>query len=577
MTIAPPIGPSSSDDTGVPRGSAMRRWKIRRILWIVAGVALITNAFSLAASHLWVFPDSIDYIVLAGGIADHLNFTDELFLVRTPGYPLLLAVMFWIFGTASPAAILVFQHAAAIATAVLAAATAWHLTSCRGVTMLTGLLCACSLQILAYANVALTETFFGLTLIICAYALTRYIQRGRRGDIILASVMVGLSYLLKPIALTLAGACLLAVVIRAWNDTRSALVATGWPHDTRSAATPLRRWAVATFLRRGAMGKICATAPALALAAPWMIISSLTHDSLQATRCLDYVLYLRAATFDGLDSDKSEALADIKQTIVRAKAIGAVPDDADYRDRATVMDAYRVVHGAPIAESTAIMGRAARDLMRENVGSLITGTFKYSAWMLLAPDSVYRFQPGGAPGVGGRRNKDAVIFDSGTYAFGPGSWEPELSKYAHHLPLRSDERAATPLWSAIAQTYYQLVEKTRPPLGLGDTMYEPWTALFVIGALISLILPKRYGRSGSRGAWLVIAAVVCLHVLVSAFLSGPQTRYALPIKGLLMLYTSVALWVPLRSVLSLIRRYARADEAVAVHRHERLAVGLTGR
>ena len=482
--------------------------------WVVLIVAGMANLASLLASQLWVYPDSIDYIQLAGGIADRFDLTNELFLVRTPGYPLFLAIVFWMFGASSPSAILVAQHAMAVATAVLTAAIAWRLTSRRSTAALAGSLCACSLQVLAYANLVLTETPYMLTLIAAVYCLVRYHQDEERRWLVAASLLSGVGYLLRPVALYLVAVCAAAALQRAWTMRRA-------PHLAR------RRWGLAVELAS-------ASGPALFVAAPWMVLTMSSHDSLQAARCLDYVLYLRAATFDGLDSTQSAAMTDIHRVVDEAKRTGRLGPNADYRDRATVIRAYQAVRHVGFAESSAVLGRAGRDLMVEHPGSITLNTFKYAVWMLLSPDPVYRFQPGGAPGKEGKRDADAVIYDSGTYAFGDGSWEWVLKDYRHYLPLSAQPRALTPWWTALVTWFHRHVEQGRTIVRLGDSFFEAFMLLCVAGGVLSLF--RR-----DRAAWSTVASVISLHVLVSTFLGGPQTRYSAPVKPILWLYLSLLL------------------------------------
>ncbi|MDO8630789.1 MAG: glycosyltransferase family 39 protein [Phycisphaerales bacterium] len=515
---------------------------VRAVYIWVALAALATNALSLAASHLWVYPDSIDYIVLAGGIADRADFTNELYLVRTPGYPLLLAILFRLFGAWSPAAILVIQHAMAVATAVLTAALAWRLTARRDVAWLAGVMCACSLQVLAYTNLVLTETPFTLTMTALAWYLVRFHQDGRRRDLAWASVLCGIGYLLKPICLSALAVCVLVALHRVWRSWRTPLPGAGG-----ASASPTRGGAVLAVV-----GVTYALGPALAVAAPWMALSAVSHHSLQATCCLDYVLYLRAVTFDGLDSTTSVAMREIHETIAEAIRKGDLPPTADYRDRQTVIDAYRSVRNATFAKSSAVLGRAGRDLMREHPWAIAAGTVKYAAWMMISPDPVYRFQPGGARGVGGKRDTQADIYDIGTYSQGEGSWAPVLARTAHYLPLTTEPRALTPLWMRITQWLHRTIENGAPIVGLGDSPYEELALLALLAGGLSL-------WTRQRTAWLIVGAIVALHVLVSAFLGGPQTRYTLPIKPLMCLYFSL----PAGVVFSAIRGLAGGITASA--------------
>jgi len=475
-------------------------------------VAAGANLLCLAGSRLWVYPDSIDYIQLAGGLADRFDVTQELFLIRTPAYPFLLAAIFSLFGSASPVAILLLQHGMAVATAVLAAAIAWHMSGRRTAALLTGVMSASSLQILAYANLVLTETPYALTLLACVYFLVRFLREHHLRLLAWGSLAAGLSYLFRPVGLHLVGACLFAA---AWLGASS-----------RVERNPLRSRPGS----RQALRYVCATiAPAILVIAPWSITNSIVNGGVEAARCLDYVFYLRAATFDGLDSTTSEAMADIHGVLDEARQRGVIPADASYRDRGTVIKAYQAVRGSTFAECSEIMGRAGRDLMREHPWEIAVGTLRYSMWMLQSPDPVYRFQPGGASGVGGKRDGSADIYDIATYSRGPGSWEPVLRARERYLPLETGRPAAAGVWTAVNRWFYRHVDAAGPVGGILDSRYEQFIALCAIGAVLTLFCRD-------RAAWLLIALVIAGQVGVSALLSGPQTRYALPVRPLLFLY-----------------------------------------
>jgi hypothetical protein len=545
-----------ADARGAPRG----------LYGGVAALALLTNALGLLSTRLWVYPDSVDYIQLGGGIADRFDIGNELFLVRTPGYPVFLAVTFRLFGSGSPAAILVVQHALAVATAVLTAAIAWRLTERRAVAFLAGVLIACSLQTLAYANLVLTETPFALTLIACLYALIRFDESGRSRWLVAASLLAGLGYLLRPVSLYLLPVCAAAGLWQAWRAAGFQAARTFDREGTRRVfpRNQFRRGARAEA-RGSAVGLVplpalfrntaLSLAPALAVAAPWMLVSAATQKSLQATRCLDYMYYLRASTFDRLDSTQSAAMRDIHTVVEEAQRAGHLSADADFHDRTTVIKAYKDVRGWSFARSSAILGQAGRDLMREHPWETVVGTLKYAAWMLLSPDPVYRFHPGGSPGVNGRRAAEAETYDIGTYAFGDGSWERVLSDYRHYLPLTAEPTPLTGAGRELAVQYYRHIDQGAS-LGIGDSPFEVWAVLGLLGGAGSLFCRR-------RAAWMTILAAVALHVLVSAFFSGPQTRYALPVKPLLCLYTALAIVGAALAATTLVRRIFKILDAYA--------------
>ncbi len=493
----------------------------RAVIWTVVLAALVSNAFCMAGSHLWVFPDSIDYIRLAGGLADRFDLHQELFLIRPPGYPAMLAVIFLVFGSWSPAAILVLQHGMAIAAAGLTALIAWHLTRRKSVSLVAGLMCAGSLQVLAYANLVLTETPYMVTLLACVYFLVRYHREGNLKILVLASLMAGLSYLLRPVGLHLLFACSVAALFTVFR--RRSSVGINKANHVTGRRSP------GSIRRRLAVGLAAAVAPAVIVVAPFTITNSWINGGAESARCLDYVLYLRAVTFDGLHSTTNDALADIQRVVEQAKEAGRLPVHADYRDRGTVIQAYRTMRGASFVESSAVMGRAARDLMLEYPGPILLGTVKYAAWMLLSPDPVYRFQPGGAPGKGGKRDPSADIYGIATYESGPGSWEHVLRNYRRTLPLQTHPRKATPLWTAMARWFHRHVDRADSFFGLVDSPYEEFVVLCGLGGILSLF--RR-----DRTAWILVALVVGSQIAISAFLSGPQPRYVAPIKPLMLLY-----------------------------------------
>lgn len=519
-----------------------RRWVgtigLNRCIFIVVVFAIFTNGLSLASSQLWVYPDSIDYIQLAGGIADRWDFHNELYLIRTPGYPMFLAAVFKIFGSSSPMAILVIQHAMVIITVVFAALIAWQLTNRLSVTLITGLLCAGSLQLLSYANLLLTETPFTLAVTGCVYCLIRYHREGANRFLIYASLTIGVGYLLKPIALFLIGVCFLTVLLRKIRETR---------------ITANNQW-FKRLSQQLILGWTASSLPALLLVAPWMINNALTHHSLQATRCLDYMYYLRAATFDRLDSTRSESMLEIHRVVEEAIRKGDLRENADFRDRRTVMDAYQsVYHTTDFSESSAILGRAGRDLMFEYPGTIFINTFKYAAWIILGPDPVYRFQPGGVPGVNGRRVQDAAIFDIGTYAFGEDSWEWVLKDFRHYLPLKTETKPYTPLWTNITRWFYERIENGGSVFGVLDSPFEVVMVLCLLGGVCTLY-------TSQRESWFVLLTVVTLHILISSFLSGPERRYAVVIKPILMIFFAFMIVTLADLVLSVVSKYKKPIE-----------------
>jgi hypothetical protein len=177
------------------------------------------------------------------------------------------------------------------------------------------------------------------------------------------------------------------------------------------------------------------------------------------------------------------------------------------------------------------MGEANRDMMRAHPGFVFKNTLRYAYWMMMVPDSFYRFQPGGAPGVqtpSGEyvRESRAAIFDVSTYT---KLMEPWVTPYAQYVTLQTEATQSSPAWRELARWYYHNIEAGPSVLGIVDSPYEEFGWLCIIGMIAVLATRERY-------AWLAITGVIFLQIVPSAFLAGPTPRYAIPIKPLMVLY-----------------------------------------
>ena len=527
------MGVSNLQDRVPARGS------VGAVVWVVAVVALLINGLSLSASHLWVTSDASYYVELAGGIADHGDFRNEMFLVRPYGYPLMLAAIFRVFGSSSPVAIAVVQHAMLVVVAVLASLIAWHATYRRSVALMTGLLTACSLQLVSYGNQVITEAMYAMSLTLSVYLVVRYHRLGGGKVLAGASLCAGLSYLIRPTGILVVPICVLAVAHRAWQS-RSA-----------SKAQPVHSlW---TWLRPATGQAALACVPGAAIVLCLMSYNASVHGTDISGLTSGLSMYQRLLTFDRFDSTKSEALVDIRKTVAEAKRRGALGAQFDHTQWGPVWQAYEVIHGLSFGESGEIMTRAANDLIRENRAAYLDHTARSAYWTLMRPDATYRFQPGGAPGsvnaVGEcKRDQSAEIFDIGTYRPMLGQW---LDPYEYYLPLKTTARATTPLWTGITRWFHRHVEIGAPLLGLTDTLYQEFVWLCLMGIGLSLL-------TRDRMTWLLIAGVFILHVAVFAILAAPSPRYIVPLHPLLFSFGALGVAMAMDALVTLVRLVSRS-------------------
>jgi hypothetical protein len=473
-------------------------------------------------SQLWVAPDTSYYVELAGGIVERLDFRSQLFLIRPAGYPLLLAGIFAVFGGASATAILVIQHLMVVAVSLIIALIAWELTESRAGAFAAGAMSACSLQLIAFANVIMTEVPYTLALVAGAYFVIVYHLYGRPRSLALASLFAGISYLLRPVGMTLVAVCLLAALHRVLIAHRES--------DGR-------------WFRRAAMAAMIALAPAFAVTLPGIIQNKIVHGGDLSRRCANLALYYRVVCMDKLDSRNSAALNDIRGVVAQAVAQGSLPPGTDHQQWGHVWKAYESVRGAGLAEASEMMGRAARDLIREFPGRAAALSIKYCYWILMVPDSFYRFQPGGAPGqitAEGESIRDAAaeIYSAQTYEPMMRRWTGPYEGYLHLQSQRPAGRfprlqaGATALWTGINRWFYRHIEKGEPVLLL-DSPYEAFTALCLVCGVASLATRRRW-------TWMLVLSLIALQIGVSAVLAGPTPRYAVPVKPLILLFPAMA-------------------------------------
>src|SRR5690349_4944339 len=95
MTQAPADPPALSHDTPKSGG-----WTLRKTMLVVLVVAGFVRLLMLGNLPLTITNDGIDYLV-NGGLQIY-DFTGDPFVkisaFRTPGYPIIVAAAFWLFG-----------------------------------------------------------------------------------------------------------------------------------------------------------------------------------------------------------------------------------------------------------------------------------------------------------------------------------------------------------------------------------------------------------------------------------------------------------------------------------------------
>ena len=208
-----------------------------RAVLIVVMVAACVRFLMMGSLPLIVTPDSMEYIGSAIGLLRHG--TVNLNEYRTPGYPIVLAAVFLLFGV-GPFGILLTQHAVGILISALVTAMAIRLAT-PSIGLAVGLLTCVDPWFLLLSNYALTETAFTLSVIgPAAWIVLRRQPRPRMGLVLGAAL--GAACLIRPTAQVLVPFYAAAWVVRMRRGWRGvvaglcavavggALVVSPWVH-----------------------------------------------------------------------------------------------------------------------------------------------------------------------------------------------------------------------------------------------------------------------------------------------------------------------------------------------------------
>ncbi|MGP1272211.1 MAG: glycosyltransferase family 39 protein [Phycisphaerales bacterium] len=162
-----------------------------RDLAIVLSAAFTLRLLAVLTLPLIITNDGAFYLLWGTQIAD--GTWPDLPATRTPGYPMLLGIMFAMLDQ-SAAAVLIVQHTLGAATAALA----WWIGRSIGgrfVALAGGLLVALDPWLLGLSSFALSETP-SVALALCAVALAAARPRGWR--LVLAGLAIGAAVLVRP-------------------------------------------------------------------------------------------------------------------------------------------------------------------------------------------------------------------------------------------------------------------------------------------------------------------------------------------------------------------------------------------
>jgi hypothetical protein len=196
----------------------MRRLRFHAApLLLVLAVAVGGQALALAQSPMVVtYPDTDSYLIatrslLAGNLAPDP--------VRTPGYPLLLAVIFWLARGENLTAVVLVQAALLVLSAVEIYALVFIITRRRWLGALVAALVGGNLYLANWSRLILSEATATWLLISVMLCFAVYLRRPSNGALALLTALVVASVFTRPQMLYLPALLLALLAFRALRQT----------------------------------------------------------------------------------------------------------------------------------------------------------------------------------------------------------------------------------------------------------------------------------------------------------------------------------------------------------------------
>lgn len=536
---------------GAAPHQAVGRGAWRRELLLVASASFILQIIAALDAGLWYMPDSASYLSAAYGTFRHMDFANEYYAYRTPGYPLLLAGLMALFDGMAPTALLVLQHGLAVAMAVMTLSLGRRLGLSRFAALFSALSVALSWSLACYANVVLTETLFAALVLAWLAAVLRWMEQKRWPLLATISVLAGAAAMVRPIGTTLIPLTWLAAMAGLIRYCRGERIA-----GVRPRAFPFSAGSGGAGSQPGPptpIAPLCGLKPAArhrlgpARFAWWTILAGWSATAIlpgglmvwgwsEEVRLVHGIepnrgfggknLYLRLVTLDRMSKPRSPALDELQ----RCAAIVSQGDPTgrvwDYLNEEQAMVCYRKVHGASRAEAYEVLGEAARTIFRARWPTVLRNTPTHLKSTLLHLDDLTRYRPDDAvdtPAAGFSTREPYEI-----------AWQ-QLYGVDEAFPfdppwVRGPTTSVAGFMTGANEAW------TWQPAGtnrlLIDNAHELWMLLAFAGICAGVLTLR---TPSHRRAWGGVGLLLASQLGPSCFLVGANPRFVVPFLPLLCL------------------------------------------
>lgn len=519
------------------------RWMRGATAGGLAIAAVIWHIASAMDVGLWVQPDSVGYVALSDWLLRYADFRHEMFAARTPGYPLLLAVIWHLSGGLMAWPILVVQHGLVLAAGILIGWLAWRLTRSNALVFLIAGMTALSWSLTAYANVLLTEVPFTVALLATLCCCVHYAQNGRAAALATGSACAAAAAMIRPVGLPL-GLLPLAALWGSW--LRRGPITEDRPDRGKPG-----------FVRRAMISMALAMGPFLVVVSGWSWMVRSLHGVDGANNFGWYNLYLRLVTREGLTEPGSPALDDIRESVAWVNQCRRPEEALDYRTDIHAVMAYRQRHNCSWAEASSKLGEAAWVICKAHPWRVLVGTLRNAAHTLLKPDPVYLRR---SPAQMEAWSRAGIAFPSTVEYEADFLTRVQPQVGPLHFRVRRTDAPISTAWTRLVWNFDRVFVRGPTPAWLpGDTWFETWVYFCLSGAGLMLLVDRR------RIEWGLTLLAVGLPLAVSSFTPGEDPRFAVPLRPILHMWgTAAGAWA-VRATRIAIQAATATRQPVTVH------------
>lgn len=202
-------------------------------LWLaLAGILTVRLLLATPAFLNPLLPkqaDGFGYLSLATSLATGRGYSggpgSDLDLFRTPGYPVVLAACLWLFGPSTGP--MIVMHQVVVGLTCLGLVAVGRAIGCMALGQIAAIVFALMPNPALWSMLLLTETLFAACVVLTLVALLSHVRSGSLGTALFAGGAIGLSVLVRPIAVMLMLAGPAAEFLGLWRGRSLRQVARG--------------------------------------------------------------------------------------------------------------------------------------------------------------------------------------------------------------------------------------------------------------------------------------------------------------------------------------------------------------